>query len=158
LEPDDLLSLAMAAYLVGRNADSVEILTRAHHECLDRGDAPLAARCAFWVGFQLIDRGEMAQAAGWLARARRVLDDGRHDCVERGYLLIPIALQSFGEGDDASAYATFRGHANRKKDPTQDSGKSRAARPRKAEGLDRRGYRKGPQGSGCARRATGARG
>ena len=48
-------------------------------------------RCAFWVAFNLLNRGELARAGGWLARGRRILDEGGHDCVERGYLLVPPA-------------------------------------------------------------------
>jgi len=107
LGPEDLELLATAAYLVGREVDSVDALTRAHHECLRLGDAARAARCAFWLAFGLLNRGEMAQAGGWLARARGLLDDGHLDCVELGYLLVPIALQCIEEGDAATAYATF---------------------------------------------------
>jgi hypothetical protein len=42
-----------------------------------------------------------------LARARRLRDDCRQECVERGYLLVPAALQNLGGGEAASAYATF---------------------------------------------------
>ena len=107
LGPEDLELLAMAAYLVGRDVDSVDALTRAHHECLQLGDVARAARCAFWLAFGLLNRGEMAQAGGWLARAGRLLDDSPQDCVEQGYLLVPIALQSLDEGDAATASATF---------------------------------------------------
>ena len=61
---------------------------RAHHEFLRRGDAERAARCAFWLAFSLLNQGELARGGGWLARARRLLDDGRRDCVEQGYLLV----------------------------------------------------------------------
>ena len=107
LDPEDLERLATAAYLVGRDADSADVWTRAHHEFLSGGDAARAARCAFWLAFGLLNKGETAQASGWFARARRLLDDGHHDCVEQGYLLLPFALESFDEGDVAAAYATF---------------------------------------------------
>jgi len=41
----------------------------------------------------LLLRGEPARANGWLARARRLLDEHGLDCVERGYLLVPVGLQ-----------------------------------------------------------------
>jgi len=107
LEPEDLMRVAMSAYLMGRDEDSVEILTRAHHESLNRGDAPFAARCAFWAGFQLINKGDMAQAGGWFARAQRALEDEEHDCVEHGYLLIPSGVRSLFGGDPAAAHAIF---------------------------------------------------
>lgn len=107
LEPEDLERLAIAAYLIGRDADSAEDWARAHHGFLIRGDTARAVRCAFWLAFGLLGRGETAAAAGWLARSHRLLDDDQHDSVEQGYLLLPVALQSFGEGDVPAAYATF---------------------------------------------------
>jgi DNA-binding NarL/FixJ family response regulator len=107
LAPEDLELLAKAAYLVGRDADRDEVLARAHREWLRLGGAERAARCAFWLAFGLLNRGELARGGGWLARARRLLDDGQLDCVEQGYLLLPVALQRFAEGDAAAAYATF---------------------------------------------------
>jgi len=107
LDPEDLERLATAAYLVGRDADSADVWTRAHHEFLGRGDAARAARCAFWFGLQLVNTGEMARGGGWFARGRRLLEDPRRDCVEQGYLLVPVALQSLVKGDTATAYATF---------------------------------------------------
>ena len=97
----------MAAYLAGRDDDGAGISARAYHELLRLGDAPRAARCAFWLGFTLLHRGELARGGGWLARARRLLDDGDLDCVEQGYLLVPAALQSMAGGDAAAACAAF---------------------------------------------------
>lgn len=107
LEPADLERLATAAYLVGRDAHSIDVWSRAHHEFLNRGDIARAARCAFWLGFELANKGEMAPAGGWFARARRLLDESGRDAVERGYLLVPVALRSLAEGDAATAYAAF---------------------------------------------------
>src|SRR6266540_5413978 len=107
LAPEDLERFATAAYLVGRDADSDDIWARAHHDWLRLGGAERAARCAFWLAFGLLQRGELARGGGWLARARRLVDDGHLDCVEQGYLLMPLALQRFAEGDAATAYATF---------------------------------------------------
>jgi DNA-binding CsgD family transcriptional regulator len=107
LSPEDLERLAMAAYLAGRDDDSAGVWARAYHGRLRCGDAPRAARCAFWLGFTLVHRGESARGGGWLARARRLLDDGDLDCVEQGYLLVPAALQSMAGGDAAAACAVF---------------------------------------------------
>jgi hypothetical protein len=74
----------MAAFLLGRDDDGDDAGARAFHECLRLGDAPRAARCAFWLGLGLLQRGEMAPGSGWLARASGLLDEGRLDCVERG--------------------------------------------------------------------------
>jgi DNA-binding CsgD family transcriptional regulator len=105
LEPEDLERLATAAYLAGSDDDSVEVWERAHHELLRRGDVLRAARCAGWLVFVLMNGGELARAGGWLARARRLLDDGRLDCAEQGHLLVPEAFQRAFAGDWPNAYA-----------------------------------------------------
>lgn len=107
LEPADLELAATAAYLTGKHDNSVELRTRAHHELLDRGQLAGAARSAFWLGLSLIQRGDRARGGGWIARARRLLDQSDEDCVESGYLLIPAALGALAEGDPDTAYATF---------------------------------------------------
>ena len=80
---------------------------RAHQAWLQDGDARRAARCAFWIGFGLMLKGDMAQGGGWLGRARRLVE-GDDDCVEQGYLLVPEALQSFGAGDFETGYVDVR--------------------------------------------------
>ena len=107
LAPEDLERLAIAAYLVGQDDDCEAITARAHQSFLDRGDREGAARAAFWLGFALLGRGAVAPAAGWLARAERVLDEGQLDCVIRGYLLIPAAIQRIVQGDASGGHATF---------------------------------------------------
>ncbi|NIR45732.1 MAG: DNA-binding response regulator [Gemmatimonadetes bacterium] len=107
LAPEDLERLATVAYLLGRDGESAEIWGRAHHEYNDRGEAERAARCAFWLGFQLLMSGERARGGGWIARGRRLLEDQSRDCVERGFLLLPSALGALGEGDAEAAHATF---------------------------------------------------
>jgi DNA-binding CsgD family transcriptional regulator len=106
LELEDLERLAVAAYLVGMDADSDDAWLRAHHECLRLGYVERAARCAGWLAQGLLLRGEMARGGGWLARAQRLLDEGHHDGVERGYLVLPVALRSFDQ-DPAAAHAAF---------------------------------------------------
>jgi DNA-binding CsgD family transcriptional regulator len=106
LELDDLERLAVAAYLVGRDDDSADTWARAHHECLRLGHVVRAARCAGWLAQGLLLRGEMARGGGWLARARRLLEDGQHEGAEQGWLLVPVGVQSIDE-DPASAHDTF---------------------------------------------------
>jgi ATP/maltotriose-dependent transcriptional regulator MalT len=106
---EDLELLAAAAYLSGREVDFHGALDRAHHAHLDAGDRVRAARCAFWSGLNFLLRGDTAQATGWLARAQRLVEG--HDCVERGYLLLPLAEQRLGEGNDAGAHAAAAGAA-----------------------------------------------
>jgi DNA-binding CsgD family transcriptional regulator len=104
LDPPDIERLAMAAYLVGRDEDSVAAWERAHHALLSRGDVVRAARCAGWLVFVFLNGGEFARAGGWLARARRLIDDVGHDCAEQGHLLVPVAFQHAFEGDWPNAY------------------------------------------------------
>ena len=106
LDAPDLERLAMAAYLLGRDSESAEAMIRAHHAFLAGGDAIRAARCAFWLGFGRTD-AERARASGWLAKARRLLDDCGRDCVERGYVLLPAALDAVARGDIATAGTIF---------------------------------------------------
>ncbi len=107
LEPEDLERLATAAYLIGRDAEHLDLLARAHHAFLGRGDAERAARCAFWLALPLLNAGESARGGGWIARARRVLDAAGRDCVERGYLLVPAGMRALAGNDPAAAHATF---------------------------------------------------
>ncbi|MGH2355600.1 MAG: DNA-binding response regulator, partial [Chloroflexota bacterium] len=107
LAPEDLERLAMAAHLVGREVDGADVWVRAYHGFLSRGEAERAARCTFWLALNLLFRGELAGSGGWLARGQRLLDDGRHDCVEQGYLLVPVGLRSLHGGDPGTACATF---------------------------------------------------
>ncbi|MFN2556741.1 MAG: DNA-binding response regulator, partial [Nitriliruptorales bacterium] len=107
LEPADLERLAFAACLLGDDGVAVDVWARAHQEWLQRGDLARAARCAFWPALWLLLRGETARSGGWLARARQVLDEYHLDCVERGYVLVPAALQTMFGGDAVTAHATF---------------------------------------------------
>jgi len=107
LEPADLERLAVAAHLIGRHEATTEILARAHQEYMRSGNVPRAVRAAFWLGMTLLDKGEMARGGGWLARGRRLLDATQEDCVEQGYVLAPVALQSLIQGDAATAYPIF---------------------------------------------------
>lgn len=107
LDAGDLEELAVAAHLLGKETEQAEMLARAHQRYLAEGNRPRAARCAFWLGFTLLHTGEMAQAGGWLARANRLLDEGKHDCVERGYLLVPSGIRELRGGDASTAFKTF---------------------------------------------------
>jgi DNA-binding CsgD family transcriptional regulator len=108
LEPEDLERLAVAARMIGKDSDCAELWTRAHRRCLDDGDLPRAARYAFWLASGLFDRGEMAQGGAWLARGQRVLDEAGLDCVERGYLMLPMAIGGIDESPAGSRDAFTR--------------------------------------------------
>jgi DNA-binding CsgD family transcriptional regulator len=105
LAADDLELLATSAYMLNRDDDFVGALERAHHLYLDAGDAARAVRCAFWVGVNLATRGETGGASGWFGRGQRLLEREERDCVERGYLLIPVLLAHVAAGDPEAACA-----------------------------------------------------
>lgn len=106
LEPDDLELLANCAYMLGRDDDYIGALERAHHAYVGAGDVPRAVRCAWWIGHNLLFRGETARASGWFGRGQRLLEDDGRDCVERGYLLIPVWLEQLARGDYDAGYET----------------------------------------------------
>ncbi len=105
LRADDLDLLAIAAFMTGRDDDYVRSLERAHEAHLQTGNCARAVRCAFWLGMQFLFRGQAGRANGWFARAHRLLERGPRDCVEQGYLLLPVVEQQLGSGDAAYAIA-----------------------------------------------------
>ena len=106
LDADDLEQAVTTAYLGGRVAEAMAALQRAEQAYASAGDHRRAARSAFWLGFMLLGRGELAQGSGWLARARRLLEQEPPDCPEQGYLLLPAAIEELDAGDHAAAQAT----------------------------------------------------
>ena len=104
LEGEDFVRLATAAYLTGRQNDSIQALQRAYQINLDADDVPGAVRCAFWLAMVLMDAGESAVGGGWVARAQRLLEDVPGDVVERGYVLIPVMMRNIFATEFAPAH------------------------------------------------------
>jgi DNA-binding NarL/FixJ family response regulator len=105
----DLELLATSASMVGLTDDHLTILERAHHAHLDAGEGLRAARAAFFIGMNLAVRGEIGPAGGWFGRAQRLVERAGHDCVEQGYLLVPVAFQRQESGDLDGAYTAAAG-------------------------------------------------
>ena len=103
LGAEDLELLATSAYMLGRDDESVRSLERAHHVYADAGQALRAVRCAFWIGMNLALRGEVGPGTGWLGRAQRLLEHEEVECVERGYLLLPVMFRLEATGDYVGA-------------------------------------------------------
>lgn len=109
LGPEDLERLATAAYLLGEDGASVDAHARAHAAFLARGEARRAARSAVWLGFTMMDKPtHRAQAAGWIARAQRLLDAAGEECAERGWILCAAGRQHIAAGELAAAADAFR--------------------------------------------------
>jgi DNA-binding CsgD family transcriptional regulator len=106
LAAEELELLATSAYMLGRDDEHIRALERAHHAHLDAGDAPRAVQCAYWIGHNLMLRGEMGPATGWFGRGQRLLEREERDCAERGYLLIPVLVGHAIAGDHEAAYGT----------------------------------------------------
>jgi DNA-binding CsgD family transcriptional regulator len=108
LAPDDLERLAVCAYLTGEDRVCEGAWERAHHGFLASDNVARACRCAFWLAFGLLNRGEVARGGGWLARAQRLLDTHGLVTAERGYLGVPVALRALDvDGDADAAYDAF---------------------------------------------------
>ncbi len=108
LSSDDLERLAICAAMTGDRVqfdDYMELAFEAHNE---NGSIRAAARCAFWLGFEMMRRGEHGRGGGWLGRVSQLLDNVHEDCPERGFLLVPAGLRAFGEGDPAKGYELFK--------------------------------------------------
>jgi DNA-binding CsgD family transcriptional regulator len=108
LGPEDLDSLAVAAFLVGDDTVCIDALTRAHQQFLEQGHPIPAAQCAVWLAFAMFERPALqSQAAGWVARARRLLDECATDCPERGFLLCAEAYMRVRVNDPTGAGSLF---------------------------------------------------
>lgn len=104
LNAPDAERLAIAAYLVGEDDACARAWEAAQRAALDvGGDPATAARCAFWLGMFLMQRGQTAQAGGWFARTETIVGDAEIECAATGYLLIPELLGALADGDAAGA-------------------------------------------------------
>lgn len=98
--------LTISASMVGRMDDFLALLERSHHLYQEAGEGLLAARAAFWVGMNLALRGEVGPAGGWFGRAQRLVEREGRECVEQGYLLVPVGIRHEMAGDFDAAYDT----------------------------------------------------
>jgi DNA-binding CsgD family transcriptional regulator len=105
LTADDLWLLAWSAHLSGRDDDFARAMGRAYRAHLDAGDPLPAARCAGWLGTILDLGGEAGPAAGWLNRAKRLVERAGVDCAEQGFLLLVAAVEHADAGDLDAMFA-----------------------------------------------------
>ena len=106
LPPEDLERLAVAAFLLGRDADVVPLRERALRLYLERGEVGEGRRVAFWCGYHLQNRGELAQAQGWERRVRRLVGDGMTATFE-GMAIQALAARMMAAGDGAGGLPLF---------------------------------------------------
>lgn len=143
LDVDDLEQWATAAYLSGHDDAATGLWARCYRSHLDHDRPDQAVESAFWAGFGLVQRGEMAQGRLWIARANRLVEEHDLACVGCGYLLVPRALMSldegaFGEGHDrfqeAGEIAERFGDADLRALATLGRGQARFCLGRRDEG------------------------
>ena len=103
LGAEDLELLSTSAYMLGRDDEYLSALERAHQAYVEAEEPLRAARCAGWIGTTHALRGEMGVATGWFGRAQRLIDGYGRDCVERGWMLMPLMFQHEAAGDYAAA-------------------------------------------------------
>jgi DNA-binding CsgD family transcriptional regulator len=106
LGAQDLELLATSAYMLGHDEEHRRALERGHQAHLDAADVMRAARCASWLAVHLHLAGEIGQATGWFGRAQRLVEREGRECVEQGYVLMPVVFQHAASGDLDAAIAT----------------------------------------------------
>jgi ATP/maltotriose-dependent transcriptional regulator MalT len=104
LAPDDLELRATTARMLVRDDEAVELLERAHHGYLERGETLRAAYCAGWIGMTLFYDGAVGPAGGWIARAHRLLAD-LPETAMHGYAMLPGVFRQAAAGDLEAAAA-----------------------------------------------------
>jgi Response regulator containing a CheY-like receiver domain and an HTH DNA-binding domain len=97
LPVEDLERLAASAYLVGHDSEFQQLHERLHRLHWESGNRAAAARSAFWLALTMLFRGEAGQANAWIARGQQQIES--LDCVERGYLLLPLVEQQLRAGN-----------------------------------------------------------
>lgn len=104
LDGEQLEHWAQVSYLLAREEECCQQLERAHLAYLAEGRRTRAARSAFWLGLTLMFMGRGGPSMGWMSRTERILEASASDCVERGYLFLPLCHRSTHAGDHAAAY------------------------------------------------------
>jgi len=107
LEPAQLVELAISAYLIGKESESLAALIRAHQAFVQRRELRIAGGIAARIALILLNVGDTAQSAGWMARGARLLDECDEPGSERGHLLLPAARQALMSGDIRDAESKF---------------------------------------------------
>ncbi|MCH6555978.1 MAG: adenylate/guanylate cyclase domain-containing protein, partial [Chloroflexi bacterium] len=106
LAPEDLESLAEAAFWTGRTDECIEALERAYAGFTEAGNARGAASVAINLCFHHFAKLAPSVAAGWSSRAVRLLET-EPDCPEHGHLarISTNVTMSAGNLDGALEYA-----------------------------------------------------
>ncbi|WP_235530172.1 LuxR family transcriptional regulator [Nocardioides sp. Root151] len=103
LAPEDLAEFATAAFLLGRREVAVQALQRAFGLQVAADDTRAAVLTAFRLCMTFDTGGEHQVAAGWAARAQRLVEQVDGEAVERGYVAYLQMHQRIATADWAGA-------------------------------------------------------
>ncbi|MFE9398554.1 LuxR C-terminal-related transcriptional regulator [Streptomyces flavidovirens] len=107
LAPEDLDTLADAAWWAGHVDESVDARLRAHAGYAAAGDHRRAGCAAWWLYYEYRSLGRPAAAAGWLHRARHHLEH-EPECPEQCFLAWTDSEEAQGNRDPGAALAAAR--------------------------------------------------
>ena len=105
---EDLERLAIAAHLIGRYGESAKLSVRSYQDSMRAGDVGRAARSAFWIAVEHLGNGELAPAAGWLAKAERLVGSEDRRARRAGLSVVAAAARSLAEGEPANRAGDIR--------------------------------------------------
>ena len=111
LDGDDLERLGVCAYLVGKEQESDAAWARGYRLRLAAGDLEGAARCAFWIGFRLVNAHAHATANGWIARLERLVGDFPAESLPRARLAYLTGLRAVFDDGNLETSAADLGRA-----------------------------------------------
>ncbi len=98
LSPEDLESLAKAAWCTGRFQDYIDTYERSYTRYVEQGNHSRAAYVALWLADSYASRGAASVAGGWRNRAERLLEQ-EPECLEHGYLARAHISTALTQGD-----------------------------------------------------------
>ena len=130
LAPEDLELLAEAALWGGLFTEYMEANERAYKGYVDAGNLPRAAYTATLLAHDYRAQLQSSVASGWLARAKRHLDE-TEEGAEHGYWALQRSLVAIGEHDFDEAF--------RQGKTAEDIGKRFGDRSLEIRGIQRQG-------------------
>jgi class 3 adenylate cyclase len=104
LSPEDLELYADAAMWNGKWEEFLALIERAYNAYLERGLKTRAAFAATTLAHQYKSLLQSSVSAGWLARAKRLLDECE-EAPEHGYWSLQTSLVALGQNNFDEAYA-----------------------------------------------------
>jgi len=105
LLPPDLGLLAESAWFAGDPDAALEARERAHAGYLEQGDTCHAAEIALQLALAYFERLDIAIGSGWMARARRLLEQTPDECSAHGWQAISLAFIALRAGGDSAEAA-----------------------------------------------------